>query len=224
MSAELKRKVLVVYDHPILREGIAWIVSRQDDLIICGEAEEHAAALALAQELQPDVAIVDLTLKDGGGHDLIRQLSALEHPPSVVVLGTKPDSERVEQALRAGARAYVTGHEAAAATVDAIHEVLKGGIYVSTDALSSLMTRLATGTPLPPANPLDPLSPREREVFEGIGRGQGRHEIADGMHLSVKTVDAQRERIKKKLGLQRSQDLLKVAIAWVRDHPDRCTG
>lgn len=215
MTDGTKVKVLIVDDHPLLREGIARTVSRENGYEVCGEAEEPSAAMALAGQTVPDIAIVDLSLREGSGMELIARLAALDPAPAVLVLSMHADAANIEQAFRAGAKGYLTKGEPANMTMEAVRKVLDGQLFISERALASLMGKIVTQPDRPPSVSPRGLSRREGQVFGMIGEGKSREEIAAELELSVKTVDAHRERIKRKLGIQEGKDLLKKAIAWV---------
>jgi DNA-binding NarL/FixJ family response regulator len=209
-----RTRVLLVDDHPVVRQGIRAVMSQEPDLEVVGEAESAAEALRVIEESRPDLAVVDLSLKDSSGLDLIKDIR-IRHPRLLVlVLSMRDEAFYAERALRAGARGYVVKEEGCGVVVEAIRKILKGQIYLS-DRLASKMIGAYVGGAAPGASPVERLTDRELEVFELIGRGLPTREIADRLHLSVKTIDAHRENLKRKLGLDSATALLKQAIEWV---------
>jgi DNA-binding NarL/FixJ family response regulator len=215
-SETLKRKVLLVDDHPLMRRGLAQLIALEKDLTVCGEAEDVSAALKLAEQNQPDVAVVDISLGESSGIDLIKDFKIrLPHMP-VLVLSMHDESFYAERVLRAGARGYVTKGESSSKVLEGIRQLLEGRIFLS-EAMSSKMLSKIVGDRSGTVQPgVDKLSDREFQVLEMIGHGQQSREIAEQLHLSVKTIDAHRENIKRKLGLADAAELLKYAIRWVQ--------
>ena len=214
-SESAKRKVLIVDDHPILRQGIAQLIQREEDLEICGEAEDAQAALKLIEELKPDVAVVDISLRDSSGIDLIKDMKIRCPSVPVLVLSMHNESFYAERCFRAGARGYVTKGEPSAKVIEGIRQVLSGEVYVSEKIASKMVCKMVGSRRDSDQYTIDRLSDREFEVFELIGQGMQTREIAERLHLSVKTIDAHRENIKRKLKLRDATDLLKTAIQWV---------
>ncbi len=217
-QAKKKRhKVLVVDDHPIVREGIAKLVNQEADLTICGEAEDAACALKATAELKPDIAIVDITLKEGlGGIGLIKDIKVRHPKLPVLVLSMHDESLYAERTLRAGAKGYIMKQEAAEKIVEAIRQVLSGEIYLSDEMGQKILHKFVEGKPETGGSPIDRLSDRQLEVFQLIGRGFGTRQIADNLHLSVKTIETYREHIKEKLKLKNATELVQHAIRWAQ--------
>jgi DNA-binding NarL/FixJ family response regulator len=211
-----KAAVLIVDDHPIMRSGLAQLIAQEDDLELCGEAEDVHGALKAIEELEPDLAIVDIALKEGSGIELIKDIKVRWPKLPVLVLSMHDESFYAERVLRAGARGYVTKAEASSRVIEGVREVLKGGVYVSEKAASKMLGRLVAGGSTAPAFPIDRLTDREFEVFELIGQGLQTRQIAERLHVSVKTVDAHREHIKDKLDIGSATELLKYAVQWVQ--------
>jgi len=212
-------KALLVEDHPIVRNGLARLIEEQSDLTVCGEAESAAEALKAVDQLHPDVVIVDISLGDSSGLELIKDIKArYDHLP-VLVLSMHDESLYAERALRAGAKGYIMKEEATETVVTALRRVLNGDIWVS-DEIAARMLRgfVGGGTPQPVA-PMERLSDRELEVFEFIGHGLGTREIAAKLHLSVRTVESYRAHIKQKLNLKDARELLRHAVLWVEGAP-----
>ncbi|MBI5685920.1 MAG: response regulator transcription factor [Verrucomicrobia bacterium] len=211
-----KRRILIVDDHPLLREGVARLINDQPDLMVCGEAEAPSAALAVADTAKPDLAVVDISLKDQSGLELIKDFKVRFPNLLVLALSVHDESVYAERALRAGARGYVMKREASDKVLEAIRSVLEGNVYISNKIAAGILDKV-TGYPAGPArSALDVLSDRETEVLMWIGKGYGSNQIAKQLHISVKTVEAHRANIKLKLNLSSSNELLQCAIGWAQ--------
>jgi DNA-binding NarL/FixJ family response regulator len=210
-----KARILIVDDHAIVRRGLAALLAEEPDLEICGEAADTAEALRQLALHGPDLVLVDITLKDGNGIDLIRQMRARDECTRMVVLSMHDESLFAERALRAGALGYVHKQEPAEKILDAIREVLGGGIYLSTSMTERVLRRTLTTGGRPVALPAEALSDRELQVFELIGQGLTTRDIAGKLHLSIKTVETYREHIKAKLHLKNGAELGRHAAQWV---------
>ena len=206
-------RVLIVDDHPIVRLGIRQMIAAEPRLTICGEAESAKAALDLVKSLKPDLALVDLSLEDGSGLELIRACREIAPDTRVLVLSMHDEALFAERALRAGARGYLMKREAIDGLVHAIDEVLAGRLFVSGRMSQHLLERLGKDAPLT-GNRLGHLTDRELEVFELIGRGLNTATIAERLQVSVKTVETYRSNIKTKLDLKDSTDLIRFATTW----------
>ena len=217
-SAGDRTKILIVDDHPVVREGLARRIDRQGDMAVCGEAETAAEALKAVAALRPDLVVVDLTLKDKSGLELIKDLR-LRHPETpVLVLSMHDETLYAERALRAGARGYIMKQEAADHIIGAIRRVLGGEVYLSDRMASRLLGTFVGGRAKDVSrSPADRLSDRELEVFEMVGTGLATREIAERLHVSVKTVEAYRANIKQKLHLRTATELAHHAFQWVQD-------
>jgi DNA-binding NarL/FixJ family response regulator len=210
-----KKQVFLVDDHPLVRRALSELIDQEGDLAVCGEAEGAAAALRSIAALKPDVAIVDLTLKEGSGLDLVKDLK-LRHPDlPVLVLTMHDESTYAERLLRSGARGYVMKDEASEKVIAALRRVLAGEVYLSEPMSARVLHKLVGGAAAT-ASPVDLLSDRELQVFELIGQGVGTRQIAEKLHLSVKTIETYREHIKFKLKLDNATDLLQHAIQWAQ--------
>jgi DNA-binding NarL/FixJ family response regulator len=208
-----RKKILVVDDHPLVRERVAELINQEPDLLVCGEAEDAHQALAAVAALRPDIAIVDITLKDTYGIELIKDIKNQFPRLPVLVLSMHEETLYAERALRAGARGYLNKQEATKKIIPAIRQVLGGQVYVSEKMASTLLQRVAGIRSLEPGgSPLDALSDRELEVFQLLGDGKPVREIARSLHISVKTVEAHREHIKQKLNLKSSAELIRYAV------------
>jgi DNA-binding NarL/FixJ family response regulator len=207
-------KVLLVDDHPLVREGLVNLISQQADLQICGEAGNEPQALELIRTVRPDVAIVDISLETGSGIELIKSIKAMFPAVTVLVLSMHDELLYAERALRAGARGYVMKREAAKKVIEAIRCVLAGQLYVS-DKIAALMAeKFVEGRQPATASPIEQLSNRELEVFQLLGLGHNTRQIADHLHVGFKTVQAYCARIKQKLKLANATELLREAIRW----------
>jgi len=217
-------RVYLVDDHPIVRHGIAQLLSAQPDLEVCGQAADARTALDALAEAAPDVVTVDVSLGATSGIDLIGELKQRQARIAVLVVSMHDEQLYAERALRAGASGYVMKHEATDAIVRAIRTVAGGGVFVS-EAVSARLLRLwvASGAP-GEGSPLDALSNRELHVLELIGRGLGTREIAELLHISVKTVESYRARLKEKMNLRSGIELTRFAVRWAADDRKPETG
>lgn len=209
-----QRRVFLVDDHPLVREWLTNLINQQPDLTVCGEAESAPQALQSIGESQAEVAIVDLSLKNSSGLELIKDLKHCHPQVGVLVLSMHDESHYAERALRAGARGYVMKRETTRKVIAAIHQVLAGQLYISDAVAAALAARFVAGKTLASHSPIELLSDRELEVFELLGRGRGTREIAETLRISMKTVQAYCARIKEKLNLASATELLREAIRW----------
>lgn len=215
----MKTGILIVDDHPLVRQGLITLISNQRDFNLCGEASGIAEARELARATRPKVAIVDLTLKDGNGISLIKELKEQYDDMKVLALSMHDETVFAERALRAGAVGYVSKHEASRTIIHAIRTVLEGDLYLS-ERMTNRMLARAVGSKKRQdvRSPIEQLSDREIEIFEMIGRGLTSREIADQLYLSQRTVDTHRENIKLKLDLKNAVELTKHAVQWVLEN------
>jgi DNA-binding NarL/FixJ family response regulator len=214
-----KARVLIVDDHPAVREALALRIGRQSDLEVCGEAADMSDALRLIAETQPDVAVVDISLKTGNGIDLIKRIKDRDNNVRILVWSMHSEALYAERALRAGALGYINKDHATDRIVEAIRRVLAGKVYLSEAMTERLLSRSVGGTREDAArSPLDVLADRELEVFRLIGEGVKTIEIADRLHLSVKTVETYRDRIRQKLDLEDGTKLAHYATQWVLEN------
>jgi DNA-binding NarL/FixJ family response regulator len=211
-----KARVLLVDDHPILRKGLAQMINMEQDLTVCGEAEEAGKAFELVGTLQPDVAVVDISLKTGNGIELVKNIKARYPELPILVLSMHDESLYAERALRAGSLGYIMKEEATEQVLIAIRRVLKGEIFLSEKMKSRMLQQLTTGgRNKVVVSPIENLTDRELEVFRLIGEGRSTRQIAAELHLSVRTVEAYREYIKSKLNLRNATELVQHAFHWV---------
>ena len=212
-DARRRTRILVVDDHPIVRLGIRQMLAAEPDLDVCAEAESADAAKQLIVDAHPDLAIIDLSLAEGTGLDLIRSLRESMPTMPVLVLSMHDEALFAERVLRAGARGYIMKREAITGLVRAIRHVLSGRIYVSEGMAQAVLERLGHDGAAPD-NPLANLTDRELEVFDLIGRGQSTGAIAEQMGVSIKTIETYRSNIKTKLNLKNATDLIRFAATW----------
>ena len=208
-----KRRVVIVEDHPMFREQLRLLIDKEDDLTVCGEADNVADALALIDRLRPDLAIIDITLKGSGGLDLLKDLRSHQIELPVLVLSMHDESLYAERALRAGARGYITKQEASAKVMTAIREVLSGETYLDPSVMRRMVDKVVKQSG--ETSPLDRLTDRELEVFELIGHGRTTREIGLRLRVGLTTVDTYRARIKGKLQLENGARLHAEASRWV---------
>src|SRR5262245_6555879 len=221
MSSVRTTRVFLVDDHPLVREWLTNLISRQPDLLVCGEADSTPSALRTIAAARPDVAIVDLSLDGRSGLELIKELRQLHPGIAVLVLSMHDEMAFAERALRAGARGYIMKREVAKQVILAIRRVEEGGVWVSERVSALLAEKVAAGVPPGPEPPITRLSERELEVFRLLGQGQATRQIAGALHVSAKTVQTYCARVKVKFGLASSTQLLREAIRW---HDEQGTG
>ncbi len=214
-----RARVLIVDDHPAVREALALRIGRQPDLEVCGEAADTSEALSLVAETQPDVAVVDISLKTGNGIDLIKRIRGHDDHIRILVWSMHSELLYAERALHAGALGYINKDQATDRIVEAIRRVLAGKVWLS-DAMVERLLHRTVGTARPEATrtPLDALADRELEVFRLIGQGVKTAAIAERLHLSVKTVETYRDRIRQKLDLDDGTKLVHYATQWVLEN------
>jgi DNA-binding NarL/FixJ family response regulator len=211
--------ILIVDDHPIVRQGLAQLIDQEPDLHVCGQAEDALQVIQAIGKLKPDLVIADLSLKETSGLELVKDIKVRHANLPVLILSMHDEAIYAERALRAGARGYVMKHEATDRVVTAIRRVLSGQIYVSENLAASMVGKLVTGPAGKDKLSVERLSDRELEVFRFIGQGYGTREMAEKLHLSLKTIETYRAHIKEKLYLHDANDLLRTAIQWVKANP-----
>lgn len=211
-------RVLIVDDHPVVREGLAMHIASQPDMEVCGEAEGSTDALALAESTRPDVAVIDISLKIGNGLDLVKRMKAHDDRLGIVIWSMYPENLYAERALRAGALGYVHKGRATKQIVEAIRTVQAGKVYLSEEMSVRLLSRVVGDSHQDVRSPIDTLSDRELEAFQHMGHGLTTEEIAERMHVSPKTIETYRARIKEKLGLNNVNELIHRASQWVLEN------
>jgi len=214
-----KIKIFLVDDHPLVREWLTNLIHQQSDLVVCGEAEDAPGAIQGITAHRPDVAIVDISLKEGSGIELIKSLKVLQPGLAVIVLSMHDEQLYAERALRAGARGYIMKRETAKQIVLAIRQILDGKIYMSQNLAAVFAEKFVDGR-LPASGSLvEQLTDRELEVFQLLGKGCETREVARVMMVSIKTVQAHCANIKEKLKLSNAAELLREAVRWQENHP-----
>ena len=214
-DSQKSARILLVDDHPMVRERLAEIINSEADLRVCGEAADYAGALAAIAVQEPDLIIVDLTLKKSHGLDLIKDIRVRYPKLAMLVVSMHEESLYAERVIRAGARGYITKQEATRKIPVAIRQILQGNIYLSEKVTAQIAARIAGNRP-EPISTLDQLTDRELRIFELLGQGYLIRQVAEEMHLDVKTVETYRTRIRMKLGLKDANEVLQQAIRWAR--------
>ncbi|NQV73911.1 response regulator transcription factor [bacterium] len=208
-------RIVVVDDHPLMRKGLVLSLEAESDITVCGQASNAEDALGVVESQNPDLVIVDISLPGMSGLELIKQVHAIRPAMKTLVVSRHDEALYAERAIRAGAKGYVMKLEAPDVMVKAVRRVMNGGIYVSDEINERLLLGMASGHEMLAQSPLEVLSDRELEVFELTGRGCGTRDIAERLHLSVKTVESYRARIKTKLNLNSAAELMQHAVQWV---------
>jgi DNA-binding NarL/FixJ family response regulator len=218
-SLSEKSRIFLVDDHTMFREGLRQLIDREPDLTVCGDAAEAETALQEIRKLKPDLVVVDITLGGTSGIDLIKAIKSENEDFPVLVVSMHDESLYAERALRAGAMGYVMKEEPAKTVKTAIRKVLGGDMHLSEKMASSVIARFVRGPTEIPPSPIELLSDRELEVFRMLGRGTGTRQIAEQMGVAVATINSFRNRIKEKLQLKTSTEVMLHAIHWVqREH------
>jgi DNA-binding NarL/FixJ family response regulator len=213
-SPEKPTSIVLVDDHPIVRERLAEVLAREPGLVVCGEAESHRQALEVIAATGPDLAIIDLSLKNSHGLDLIKDLRSLYPHLLILVLSMHDGALHAERAIRAGAHGYITKQEATKKILLAIRKVLQGGMYLN-ETMSAQISSQMFGNRNRQFGGIDRLTDRELRVLELLGRGYAVRHIAEALDLNVKTVETYRSRIKEKLALDDATEVLQYAIKWI---------
>ncbi len=215
-TGKKRLRVLLVDDHPMVRERLAEVINREADLVVSGEAEDRHGAIAAIVAQPPDLVIIDLKLKNSDGLELIKDIRIRWPKLRMLVVSMHDESLYAERVIRAGAMGYITKQEATRKILQAIRSVLAGSIYLNEKVTSQIVRQLASHGRQDGANPAEVLADREFQVFELTGSGLSTHEIARRLHIATKTVETYRARIKEKLKLKDASDLLQLAISWSR--------
>jgi DNA-binding NarL/FixJ family response regulator len=209
-----KSRIFIVDDHPLVREGLTNLINGQDDLIICGEAKDSAQALDGIMKARPDVALIDISLENESGLELVKQLRSQCPNVALIVLSMHDETLYAERVLRAGARGYVMKHETSKSVLASIRRVLEGGVYVSERIVNRMVRRVSSARGPVASSPVERLSDRELEIFRLLGQGRSTSQIAEDLNLSLKTVQAYCARAKEKFGVTSLTELLRAAIRW----------
>jgi DNA-binding NarL/FixJ family response regulator len=212
-----KKTVFVVDDHPLLRQGLGLLINQQQDLEVCGEAEEAQAAMHAIAKKRPDILIVDISLNGPDGLDLLKCIRASYPDLPILILSMHDEAIYAERALRARANGYIMKQEATEKVLVAVRRILNGEVYLSDRMANKMLQQYIGGTPAAIQSRIAALSDRELEVFCLIGEGRGTREIADELHLSIKTVETYQAHIKEKLSLHSGRELIQHAIQWKID-------
>ena len=213
-TAHHKSKIFVVDDHPIVRQGLGLLINREPDMIVCGAAEEAQSALRAIPTVQPDVMVVDISLNGPDGLELVKTIRTRDANLPILVLSMHDESIYAERALRAGANGYIMKQEATEKVLVAIRRILRGEVYLSDRVSSKMLQQYVRGSSTARESPVADLSDRELEVFRLVGEGHGTRQIAEELHLSVKTVETYQAHIKEKLSLRNARELVQHAIEW----------
>ncbi len=216
-TAAKKSRVFLVDDHAMFREGLRQLIEREPDMAVCGDAADASAALAGIPTSHPDLVIVDISLGGTSGIDLIKTIKKEYEDLPVLVVSMHDESLYAERALRAGAMGFVMKHEPSKTVKVAIRKVLGGDLHLSEKMASAMVGKFMRGNTEPPASPLEALSDRELEVFRMLGQGKAVRIIAEEMSVTIPTVNSFRNRIKDKLNLKSSTEVMLQAIQWVQD-------
>jgi len=208
-------RVLLVDDHPIVRQGLRRLIAAEAGLVVCAEAETEQAARQAIRDQRPDIVVLDLSLREGDGIELVKDLRAHHPGLPVLVLSMHDETVYAERLLAAGANGYIMKHAASEQFVAALRRVLDGGTWVSDAVGARLIGKIARGVAAKTASPIDRLSNRELQVLQMIGRGMSSRQIAEVVHLSIKTIETHRQRIKRKLELSTGPQLSRFAANWV---------
>lgn len=214
-AAASQKRILVVDDHPVFRHGVVSVISQQADLTVCGEADQASTALEAMRRLKPDLALLDISMPGTNGIELIKLMLAEQPKLQILIVSMHDESLYALRALRAGAKGYVMKAEAMTQVILAIRKVIEGQIYVSARFSERLVFKAVQSLEGGMGSPVDKLSDRELEVLQLIGKGFGTREIANELHLSVKTIETHRAHIKEKLGFKDAGEMVRFAIEWV---------
>jgi len=208
-------KVYIVDDHPLVRQGLAQIIGKEEDMEVCGEAEDALSAMRGVGSTQPDALVVDISLQGNNGLELIKNVRAVYESLPILVFSMHEESIYAQRSLRAGAKAYVMKKEPSGKIVEAIRRIVKGEIYVSPRVADQVLHQIVSGPANSASSPIDRLTDRELEVVQLIGRGLSTREIAESLKLSVKTIESHRAHVKEKLGLRNATELVQFCVQWV---------
>jgi DNA-binding NarL/FixJ family response regulator len=209
-----KARILIVDDHPLVREWLGHLIERSPDLAVCGEAEDSEQALRLIAETKPHLAIIDLSLGSVSGLDLIRQIRTKYPDLAMIVLSMHDEQVYAERCIRAGARGYIMKRESTKTVVDAIHEVLKGNLYLSKKVTMHIVQKVVSSDTSHSGQSVAQLSDRELEVFKLLGQGYEINEIAKMLDVNIKTVHTYCARMKEKMKVGTTAELLREALRW----------
>lgn len=214
-SDKIRKKVLIVDDHPIFREGLADLINRQEDMEVCGMAKDAPRTLKILKKLTPDIVTVDISLEDSSGLELMKDIRIRFPELPMLALSMHQESIYAERAIRAGAKGYITKQEASKKVITAIRRVLEGHLYMSEKLKEELLfSMIGRNGSVVDSSPIERLTDRELEVFRLLGQGKGTSQIAEHLCLSAKTIETYRSRIKEKLNLKSGSELMRCAFQW----------
>ena len=214
-KANGKIRILIVDDHPIVRQGLRDLINHESGYEVCGHAEDAHGAMEQIKEMSPDLVTIDISLKESGGLELIKDVKSQYPKLPMLVISMHDEKLYGERVLRAGAKGYIMKHEATENVIDAIRKVFSGQVYVSNNMAEQMVKSFVNGGTKSQDSAVNSLSDRELEVFRLIGQGYGTRKIAEMLHLSVKTIETYRAHIKHKLSLGDAAQLLQYAVQWV---------
>jgi DNA-binding NarL/FixJ family response regulator len=209
-----KYRVLLVDDHPIVRQGLGLLIDREGDLSVCGEADGAHSAFHAIETLRPDIVLLDISLNGPDGLEVLKEIRVKTGSLPVLILSMHDESIYAERAMRAGANGYIMKQEATEKVLIAIRRILQGDVYLSDRLTTTMLQQYVRGGAHTKSSPLLNLTDRELEVFRLIGEGHGTRQIADELHLSVKTIESYQAHIKEKLALRNARELVQHAIEW----------
>lgn len=213
-AAQSKKRILIVDDHPMMRQGLAQLVGAEPDLIVCGEVDSAESAIDAVGKSKPDLVLADISLPGKNGLELIKDFQAVQPGLPVLVISMHDESLYAERVLRAGGRGYIMKQEGGRKLMLALRQVLAGKIYVSEKISADILENFSGHRPGTESSPVEKLTDREFEVFQHLGQGRGTRDIAEKLHLSVKTVEVHRANIKAKLKLKSAPELIRFAVRW----------
>ncbi len=207
--------ILIVEDHPIFRMGMEEMINQEPDMQVCGHAEDVPTARKIIERETPDLVVVDLSLKESNGLDLVKEIHAHHKNTASLVLSMHDEALHAERCIMAGAKGYIMKQEASESVVTALRRIMAGHIHVSPSIMSHILNTLQKQPALAYESPLKRITDRELEIFQLIGRGLSSKEMAKQLNISIKTIGTYRERIKEKLNLKNSSELVRYAVIWV---------
>jgi DNA-binding NarL/FixJ family response regulator len=213
--AKSKKKIVIIDDHPMMREGLGQLIANDPELSICGEAGDAQEGLTVIQSTKPDLLITDITLPGRSGLELIKDLQAMYPKLPVLVISMHDESFYAERVLRAGGRGYIMKQEGGKKLMEAIRQVMSGRVYVSEKMSAKILDLFTGGNKETSASPVQKLTDREFEVFQLIGKGLNTIQIAAQLHVSPKTVEVHRANVKMKLNIKTAPELIRFAVRWV---------
>ncbi len=216
LKSSKKQKIFIVEDHPIFRDGISQLINKEEDMFVIGGCENAGECLKFLKDNQPDLVIVDITLKDSCGIELTKEIKKTYPSLPVLILSMHEELIFADRVLKAGARGYITKREATSKVIEAIRRVLQGKIYICDTMIDHFLERSIAGGQNFSSSPVEKLSEREFEVFNLIGKGMTNRSIAEVLSVSTNTISTYRERIKEKLNLQNNAELNRYAMQWIQ--------